>query len=693
MAQVSNLQDALARADQLFQTGRLAGAEAIGLDILRAAPDCAPALHLIGMVHFRAGKLASAIEFVRRATLADSAMAVYQANLVELLRRSGDRQGALDAGRRALRIDAALPQAHNNIGIVHYELGEYERAADHYRRAIKLLPGYVEAHSNLGNALRAQKRYDEAIAAYDRALALRGDYVDALNNKGTALRDSGRLAEAQASYRRALALSPASPNVLNNLARALKEEERYAEAARLLTRSLLVEPNNPETLTDLALVRLDEQDIIDAELAAARALALAPDDGDALNAMGRVRTEQQNPEAARALLSRAVAAKPDLADAHNNIAALLKESGDLPGAQQAYAEAVALAPREAAYWLNFADGHRFKAGDPQLAAMEALAAAPERLPPSGRINIAFALGKAYDDLGRYDDAFARLSAGAALKRRSIAYDEAGTLAAFDRLRATFDRTVLAHVGFRSKLPVFIVGMPRSGTTLVEQILASHPDVHGAGELFDFHHVMHAAAPDPGGPLESLATTVSIDQFEAIGRTYVERLKARAPTAARITDKMPANFLFLGAIHLALPDAQIIHVMRDPRDCCLSCYSKMFSGEQNFTYDLGELGRYFRKYAELMAHWRSVLPQGRFIDVRYEDVVADLEGSARRIVAHCDLAWNDACIAFHEAQRPVRTASASQVRQPIYRTSDGRWRAYERHLAPLIEALGDALPAA
>jgi hypothetical protein len=156
----------------------------------------------------------------------------------------------------------------------------------------------------------------------------------------------------------------------------------------------------------------------------------------------------------------------------------------------------------------------------------------------------------------------------------------------------------------------------------------------------------------------------------------------------VTDKMPGNFMFLGLIHLALPGARIIHVRRDPRDTCLSCYSKLFSAEQDFTYDLGELGRYYRKYAELTAHWRDVLPEGRVLEIRYEDVVEDLDASARRIVEHCGLDWHPACIAFHEARRPVRTASASQVRRPIYRTSEGRWRAYREHLGPLLAALGD-----
>jgi Sulfotransferase family len=283
--------------------------------------------------------------------------------------------------------------------------------------------------------------------------------------------------------------------------------------------------------------------------------------------------------------------------------------------------------------------------------------------------------------------------GNALKRGRIDYDEAGTLGLFDRIRSTFDRGLLeakVGAGFTSSMPIFVVGMPRSGTTLVEQILSSHPAVHGAGELADFNTLVDRMAAPRGNAFRYPEDTPALttDQLRALGTAYVEGLRRRAPSATRVTDKMPGNFLFLGLIHLALPNAHIIHVLRDPRDTCLSCYSKLFTAPQDFTYDLAELGRYYGKYAELMAHWRAVLPAGRMLEIRYEDVVADLEASARRIIDHCGLDWDPRCIAFHEARRPVRTASASQVRRPIYRSSRGRWRAYAAHLGPLVAALGD-----
>jgi tetratricopeptide (TPR) repeat protein len=685
------VEQVLALAEQHLQAGRLPAAEALCRDVLRARADYAPALHLLGIIAYQAGNLPLAIDLVRRATAADGGVALYFCNLGEMCRLAGRREDALAAGRRALAINPEMPEALNNVGIVHYERDEFDQAIAHYRRVLALMPNYAEAWSNLGNALRAQKNYDEALTAYRQARQLRPDYADAINNMGTALREMGRLTEAESTYRHALTLKPNDPGVLNNLALALKDSERFDEAIALLARALSIDPNNAKTLTYLALIRLEQKLIADAESAAQRALALAPDEPEAINAMGLVRLEQQNSDEALKLFRRALALNPDLADTHNNIGNILKENGELAAAHEAFGRAIELDPREAAYYFNLADSKKFVEGDAHLTAMEGLARNADILSNTARSRLNFALSKAYDDLGRYDDAFRYMHEGNALKRRQINYDEARTFGYFERIRSTFDRRLIEAKadGYDSPLPVFVVGMPRSGTTLIEQILASHPEVHGAGELADFSRLIDRISGDGNAfRYPEDVPALPAGQLHAFGKTYVEGLRVRAPNARRVTDKMPGNFMFLGLIHLALPGARIIHVLRDPRDTCLSCYSKLFSAEQDFTYDLGELGRYYRKYAELTAHWRDVLPEGRVLEIRYEDVIDDLEASARRIVEHCGLDWHPACIAFHEARRPVRTASASQVRRPIYRTSEGRWRVYREHLGPLFAALGD-----
>jgi hypothetical protein len=232
-------------------------------------------------------------------------------------------------------------------------------------------------------------------------------------------------------------------------------------------------------------------------------------------------------------------------------------------------------------------------------------------------------------------------------------------------------------------------MPRSGTTLVEQILASHPKVFGAGELPDIAKAVARLSGTDGAPqgFPEVVSSMTGEQLRQLGASYVSAIQALAPKAERITDKMPNNFRLAALIHLALPNARIIHTRRHPVDTCLSCFSLLFAGDHPYSYDLAELGRYYRAYEALMEHWRDILPEGVMLEVQYEDITADLDAQARQIVAHCGLEWDDACLAFYKTQRPVRTASAAQVRQPIYRTSVGRWRPYKDLLGPLIEALG------
>src|SRR5712691_9476370 len=422
-------------------------------------------------------------------------------------------------------------------------------------------------------------------------------------------------------------------------------------------------------------------------------LSAPPECAPALHLLGIVTYQAGNLPSAIELVRRAIAADGTNALYHSNLGELCRQTGDIADARAAFETAITLKPREAVHYLSLADLMTFTEGDAHLAAMEGLARDIASFPAVSQVQLHFALAKAYDDLGRFDEGFRHLAQGNTLNRRQIAYDETQMHDTFERIQATFDRRLMdakAGAGDRSPVPVFVVGMIRSGTTLIEQILASHPSVHGAGELPDFSRLVHQLRSGPGDSIEypECVPSLPAGRLRDLGRSYVEGIRRRAPDALRIIDKMPSLFMYLGLIHLALPRARIIHVMRSPLDTCLSAYSKLFVQGQHFTYNLGELGRYYRRYAGLMAHWRGLLPPGRLLEISYEAVIADLETEARRLVRFCGLPWDPRCIAFHEAQRPVRTASAIQVRRPIYRTSQGRWQAYRDHLGPLIAALGD-----
>jgi tetratricopeptide (TPR) repeat protein len=683
-------QQALMLAEQYSRAGRLGEAEDLCRRVLAAQPATAEAEHFLGILAHQSGKLAEAIEHVRRAVAIDDKVALYHANLGEMYRLSGRSDLAEAQARRALELNPSHAGALNNLGIALYEQGRYEEALGCYERAIALEPGFPDAHSNRGNALRALKRLDQAVAAYRDALQINPRFIQAWNNLGTALRDLKKPEEAEAAYRKALAENPNDPHTLDNLALALKDLDRLEEAEQLLRRALDVEGRDPKLHLHLGSIFLDQDKTENASAALARALALDPKSHDAINLMGRVAFERGNLADAISHYRHALALKPDLADAYNNMGNALKEQGQIVEAEAAFVRAIELDPQLMGAYVNLADSRKFTAADPHLAAMQVLER-EDRLSNTDRMHLNFALGKAYVDLKDHDRAFEHLLQGNARKRAQIKYDEAGTMGLFDRIEAVFTRDLVAAKsgqGDPSAVPIFVLGMPRSGTTLIEQILASHRDVHGAGELKTLDDIASSVYGRDGRAMSypELVAALESPALKAIGARYVAELRKLQPDARHITDKMPSNFFFAGLIHLVLPNARIIHSVRDPVDTCISCFSKLFASPQDHTYDLAELGRYHHRYQKLMAHWHRVLPKGRILDVQYEDVVADLEGQARRIVAHCGLDWDPNCLEFHRNDRPVRTASATQVRQPIYKSAVGRSQLYQPHIAPLLAEL-------
>jgi tetratricopeptide (TPR) repeat protein len=683
---------AVVLAERKRRLNLLGDADELARQALAAEPDNADALHTLGLVAYQSHRLAEAIEHLRRAVSLQPEVALYHANLGEMCRMAGRLDEAIAAGQRAIEINPDNSAALSNLGIALFDQDKFEEALAYYERAIALQSDFAQAHSNYGNALLRLKRFADAEQSYRRALELQPDYADACNNLGTCVREMGRLEEAEEVYRRALELQPNNPDTIDNLALALKDLGRLDEAADLMRRALVIDASRDKLHTHYASVLLDQQKFDEAAASVERALALNPDSHDAINQMGRIAFEQGDLAGAVAHYRRALALKPDLADAWNNMGNALKEIGRLQDAHDAYLEALRLDPSITGTYVNLADAKSFAPGDPHLAAMEALAAKDEGLSKTDHIQLGFALGKAFSDLRDYRRSFARLRDANALKRAAISYDETAALAFFDRIEAVFTSDLIRAMsggGDPSARPIFIIGMPRSGTTLIEQILASHPAVHGAGELKTFNDIVCAVRDSAGNALSFPEFVPGLDAaaLRQFGDHYIAQLRKLAPKGDRVTDKMPSNYYFAGLIHLVLPNAKIIHCMRDPVDTCVSCFSKLFSGEQNHTYDLAELGRYYRRYERLMAHWRRVLPKGRILDIQYEDVVGDLETQARRIIAHCGLKWSKRCLDFHNTDRPVRTASATQVRRPIYNSAVGRWRLYEEELRPLLTALG------
>jgi tetratricopeptide (TPR) repeat protein len=494
-----------------------------------------------------------------------------------------------------------------------------------------------------------------------------------------------------------------SPNMLGNVHgiydAALRHHRagRIDDAAALYQRILFLRPDHAAAHSNLGVALFLQNRIDEAMEHCERALVLDPDDASASITIGAVLARQGRMDEAVARYRRVLAVNPDHSDAHNGLGIILMFQGNFDEAMAHYGRAIAIRPDYPEAHYNRAEIKTFHRGDPDLAALETLAAQAD-LPENGAPFIHFALAKALEDSGDYERSFEHLRKGNDLKRRQINYDEASAAEVFQRISAAFDSDLFHRLrgkGDASPAPIFVLGMPRSGSSLIEQILASHPKIHGAGELADLEIAARTVlnGGDRPAPFPECVPALDGDILRRIGQSYLARLLALAKANVRIVDKMPGNFLNIGLIRLALPNAKIIHAMRDPIDTCLSCYSRLFTSGQPFTYDLAELGRYYGRYFALMNHWRSVLPPSVMLDISYEDVVDDLEGQARRLIDYCGLPWDDRCLSFHKTSRPVKTASAVQVRKPVYRSSLQRWRHYKAGLAPLLHELGTSSPAA
>jgi Flp pilus assembly protein TadD len=654
------LQNALAAAAQHRVAGRFRQAETLYRKVLEAAPGQHDALHWLGVLEHLQGRNDAAERLLEQAAAGrpDDPLCLY--HLAEVRRARGRNAEAVAAYRIALKHRPDVADVHFGLGTALLDLGEAGPAAESLRRAVELAPGDPEARNNLGNALAELGEDEAAEAGYRRALALRPEYSGAHLNLGILLARRGRDAEAETCYRAAVATDPASLEARLQLARFLRRIGRLEPALKVLR----------------------------------EATALSPDHAAAQNDLGRCLVELGRSEEALAPYRRALELRPDFAEAHFNLGVCLQSLGRFDEAVAAHERALALRPDLAEAHYNLSLIAREGSGDEEVTRLDALLADPD-LAEDARVNANFALAALLQRRGEADRAFTHYRQGNELKARSQPFDAARYIDYVDSLIATFDGAFFAShasAGTASDRPVLIVGMPRSGTTLVEQILASHPAVHGAGELDDLLRMVDELPERLGGGVvfPECAREIGDELAATLAGEYLDSLRRRSADARRVTDKMTGNYLRLGLVARLLPGARVIHCQRDPLDTCLSCYFQNFARGLSFSYDLGHLGLVYRQYERLMTHWRDVLPLP-ILDLRYEDLIADQEAASRRIVAFCDLPWDDSCLRFHEEERQVRTASFWQVRQPLYASSVGRWRAFAAHLGPLFEALGEPGP--
>ena len=643
-----------------------------------------------------------------------------------MLGMTNEQLGILDEAANCFRKAAALqprrPEIHYNLGKILQAQGGDEQALQSYREAARLKPDFAAAFTNMGTVLQAQGKLGEALACHREALRL-APLPEAQYNLGNVLKEMGRYQEAETCYRAALRLKPDFAEAYNNLGAVLGELNRLDEAAESYEKSLRLHAN-ATTYFNLGNTLLRQMQFHRAVTCYRQALQLDPGHAASHNNLGNAFRLLNRIEGAEAAYREALRLKPDFADAHANLGSLLLERGRLDEALESYRRALQLDPGhikaavgearayerqrdyEKAYArlqpllesgtesadvaLAFAAlcRHVKRCGDAIALLERLLGSDTPALSAYERVLLHFELGRLLDAAAEYDRAFVHYSQGNALKAQG--FDPAAHLRHIDGLIESYSAGFMAgapRATLVSQRPVFIVGMPRSGTSLVEQILASHPRVVGAGELEDINRIAGSVAEvcATGEPYPQCISALTPEACDLLSRRYLDRLAEISGEAERITDKMPVNFLHLGLIALLFPKARVIHCVRDPLDTCLSCYFQHFADANPYAYDLGHLGAYYRQYERLMRHWQAVLDIS-MLEVRYEDLVADLEGVSRAMVDFCGLEWDERCLQFYDTRRIVTTASYDQVRRPLYRQSVGRWRHYEDHLGPLKEAL-------
>lgn len=636
--------------------------------------------------------------------------------------RGGDAETAEKVCRKGLQ---EVPNDPNLLCLLGAALLQQDRPSQAERplsKAVEMYPGFSKGHEGLAEVYLLQGKLPAALECLQTASRLEPDSASIKLKLGKVLTGLGRGDDASAEFEASFKLTPFREELVRGL--QMQRMGNLKEAEKIYRGVLLQDPNDVDALRLLAGLAMRAKHWGDAEVLLTKALALAPDFFQGWMDLGLAHQEQDQMEEAKKALERAMTVKPELPNAFTAYGTVCAMSGDHHGALDYFEQAVSKqagnagalaglghvlktigrqddaiqAYRECAehnpghgeaYW-SLANLKTFRFGDAEIDQMQAQIASPD-LPPEPRANFLFALGKAFEDRGQFDQAFDYYQQGNQTRRQLESYDPVNTLDSHDNVVRVFDSSFFeshAGLGHGDDAAIFIVGLPRSGSTLLEQILASHSMVEGTHELPELSRVARSTRGLTSGQGIYPDTVLGLnpEQFAELGRDYLERAQRHREMAKpRFTDKLPNNFVHVGFLHSILPNAKVIDARRHPLDSCVGSYKQLFARGQPFTYDLYEIGEFYLEYRRVMDHWNQVLP-GKVLTVQYEHVVQDLEGQVATLLSHCDLDMEPECLQFYQTDRAVKTASSEQVRQPIYSSSVQSWRRFESHLGPLIEVL-------
>jgi tetratricopeptide (TPR) repeat protein len=719
----------------LFTQQRYLEAHACADALLQRFPQHGFTWKALGAIHKKLGNLEAAIAALTKATALMPQDADVHYNLANSYSEQRQLTLAESCYLQALALQPKHVPAHYNLGKVYQALENADAALACYRTAISLQPGLIEAHSSLGSLLHSMGNIEEAEACLRQAAAMNPTDPQHQINLANLLATRGKPEEAETVYRQALRANPYPWQAHHHLADLLLSQKRLPEAETMYVQAVQLQPGyapawlqlgdclfaqhrhqdaeisyrealrrDPDyaaAYIHLGIVQREQEQFTEAEQSYRHALRLKPESKEVHNNLGNVLRDLDQLAEAEACFHQALELDPTYTEAHNNLGLALKTAGRLEEARLALEKAIDIDPDFLEPMVGLGGLKTYRENDPHIALLEKHMASAHQMKPDAQIRFWFAIGKMYEDLQRYNESFSAYEKGNRLKFSTLTWEEEKEAAFIDRLKNIFTKeyfekikasgSIENHQPVSDKTSIFILGMPRSGTTLLEQILSTHSGVFGAGELSTMSEVIARAMPDgeyrhfPDGSADFTA-----EQWLQLGENYLQEVWKLAPDASHITDKMPANFLYIGMIHLMFPNAKIIHAMRNPMDSSFSCYSRLFNKNNlAYSYDLDALGRYCNRYLALMEHWHAVLPAGTILDCRYEDMVEDTENQARRVLEYIGLPWDERCLDFHKNKRRVKTASQTQVQKPIYKSSVERWKNYEKHLGLLAERINQA----
>ena len=674
-------QEAINQLINLYNQGQLGAVVEQAQALTEQYPEAFVVWNLLGAASAQTGKLAQAINALQRVIAIKPDSADAYNNMGNALQDLGELEEAIASYEKALSLKPDYVEACYNKGITLQGQGKLGEAIASYEKALSLKPDHIEVYNNIGNALQDQGKLYEAIASYEKALSLKPDYAEAHNNMGVALKDQGKFDEAIAPLQKALSLKPDYAEAHNNMGVALQSLGKLEEAIASYEKALSLKPDYVDAYYNKGNALQNQSKFEEAIACYNKALSLKPDYAEAHDNMGATFHKLGELEEAIAYYQKALSLKPDYAEAHNNMGVALKDQGKLEEAILSYSKALLLKPDYAGALRNLSSLIKYKHDDPQVAVVRELIQRSDLI-EDDRCHLYFTYAKMNEDLGNLDVAFENYVAGGKLRQKLLSYDFKQDKRNFDQIKNTAPKlkklAVNELIEAAPRTPIFILGMLRSGTTLVEQIISNHSQVHGAGEL-PFLGLF-------GSSLSLGNQMINSDNILQIRNAYLGELVKVSSGAPFVTDKMPHNFQNIALISKALPEAKVIHVKRDPAATCWSNFKHYFSAKGiGYSYDLKDTVGFFKLYQDLMDFWDQQYSD-QIYHLDYDTLTVDQDFETRKLIEYLELGWEDACLYPQDNKRSVRTASQQQVRQKVYTGSSQAWRKFEPFLNGIFDGL-------